>query len=235
MVVAAIDKGNFNRSVLELQSGGEPAKATAENNHLMPIRHSAGTSNYSMFLRCKRVQVWTAPAEFALFFAGERIADYPIRGVSLNFIIHNKLARVFEVEDKTFGDGWIRFCAFAFPNQLIACQTSGSEFANTSKIVVNESYEVFGRRIETPQFQSVEAVGRHVVVTYGEPSSLQIGRKNNLRSNVFTALRKYSFARPFPFERGKRFNLFLQFRGGINSRLLRICHRFGIALERQCD
>jgi hypothetical protein len=44
MVIAAVDKRNFNRSVLQLQSGGESAKATAENHHSMPIRHSAGPS-----------------------------------------------------------------------------------------------------------------------------------------------------------------------------------------------
>src|ERR1700735_120192 len=152
MVVAAIEKSNFDRSVLQFQGGAEPAKPAAKNHHLMPIRHFTGASTCWMCVRCRWVQVLTGPAELSLFFAGKGIADYPIRGVSLDFIIHDKLARIFEVEDKTFGDRWIRFRAFTFPNQLIVCQTSGSEFANTSKIIVNVRYEVFCRRIETPEF-----------------------------------------------------------------------------------
>jgi hypothetical protein len=119
------------------------------------------------------------------------------------------LARIFEFEDKPFGNGRIRSRAFAFPYELIACQTNGSEFANTSKIVVGERYEVLSRRIETPEFQSVEPVRRHVVVTYGEPRSFQIGRKNNLRSDVFAAFRKYSVARPLACKGQKGFDLFL--------------------------
>jgi hypothetical protein len=151
----------------------------------------------------------TGRTEFALFFAGEDIANYPIGGASLNFIAHDQLARIFEFEDKPFGDGRVRFRAFAVPNEPIARQASGSEFANAPKIVVNERYEVSGRRIETPELQSVELVRRHVVVPHGEPCSLQIGRKNDLRSDVFTAFRKYSVARPSACERRKGFDLFL--------------------------
>jgi hypothetical protein len=58
--------------------------------------------------------------EFVLFLAGEGIANCPIRGASLNFIVHDKLARIFELEDKPFGGGGIRSRAFPFPNELIA-------------------------------------------------------------------------------------------------------------------